>query len=301
MGYAYWAILLLSTLAAIAVAGRVAARPGVDGPDRLPPEEPAMPYLLALAVGLLVWAMVPQLYLRLVRGDAPAAPPASQPAAQLSHFETVTLGNIANFAPFLAMLAVYAATRPAGLGRLGLAPRDLPRAVVPGLAGGVFAIPVVTWVALLTGWVFRKFGVEHPLRHELLEILDTSRDPAVRVLMLTGAAVAAPLFEELLFRGHIQTILADARGGRLRQRTEPRPEVTADAPRPSPAVRWAAIVICSALFAAVHPWWSQPAIFILSLCLGYAYERTGNLYVPILIHFLFNGWNILVMLYGPRL
>ena len=41
----------------------------------------------------------------------------------------------------------------------------------------------------------------------------------VRILMLTSAAIAAPLFEELLFRGHVQTLFADGLSGRLQRRT----------------------------------------------------------------------------------
>ena len=42
------------------------------------------------------------------------------------------------------------------------------------------------------------------------------------------------------------------------------------------------------MFAIIHPGWTVPVIFVLSLGLGYAYERTGNLWVPLTIHLLFN-------------
>ena len=32
----------------------------------------------------------------------------------------------------------------------------------------------------------------------------------------------------------------------------------------------------------------MPPIFLLALCLGYAYERTGNLWTTITMHALFN-------------
>ncbi len=53
-------------------------------------------------------------------------------------------------------------------------------------------------------------------------------------------------------------------------------------------VDWSAIGITSALFALMHPPWSLPIIFLLAICLGYAYQRTGNLWVCITMHALFN-------------
>jgi membrane protease YdiL (CAAX protease family) len=56
------------------------------------------------------------------------------------------------------------------------------------------------------------------------------------------------------------------------------------------------VVITSILFAIIHPGWSAPIIFILSLGLGYAYERTGNLWVPLTIHLLFNSFQTAMFL-----
>jgi membrane protease YdiL (CAAX protease family) len=145
--------------------------------------------------------------------------------------------------------------------------------------------------------------------------------------MVIGACVAAPVFEEMLFRGHLQTLLVRllmpaqrAGSGGLgvlgsgpeaaaavevldesSQTPDPRPQaadpqtltVTTSPPR---ARRWLAVLITSLLFAIVHPIWMAPAIFVLAICLGYAYERTGNLWVPILIHAAFNTSSTLVFL-----
>ena len=43
------------------------------------------------------------------------------------------------------------------------------------------------------------------------------------------------------------------------------------------------------MFAGVHQPWTLPPIFVLSVCLGLAYERTGNLWVPVVMHAAFNG------------
>jgi membrane protease YdiL (CAAX protease family) len=58
------------------------------------------------------------------------------------------------------------------------------------------------------------------------------------------------------------------------------------------------ILVTSLLFASVHPAWSFPIIFLLSLALGYAYERTANLWIPITIHATFNTVSTLLFLAG---
>ena len=61
--------------------------------------------------------------------------------------------------------------------------------------------------------------------------------------------------------------------------------------------RWLAIIITSLAFAAVHGELAfVPPLFLLSLGLGYLYERTGNLWAPIAMHALFNGTQIVVFL-----
>jgi len=58
------------------------------------------------------------------------------------------------------------------------------------------------------------------------------------------------------------------------------------------------ILITSMFFASVHPVWSFPIIFLLALALGYAYERTGNLWVSITMHAMFNTISTVLFLLG---
>jgi membrane protease YdiL (CAAX protease family) len=75
--------------------------------------------------------------------------------------------------------------------------------------------------------------------------------------------------------------------------TVPLGYVGADQASPVPAKSFwpsfIAIVGTSLVFTCVHPMWSWPPIFVLSVVLGFAYERTGNLWVPIAMHAVFNG------------
>jgi membrane protease YdiL (CAAX protease family) len=61
-------------------------------------------------------------------------------------------------------------------------------------------------------------------------------------------------------------------------------------------MRWIGVVVASLLFAAMHAPWTMPPIFVLSLCVGYAYERTGNLWVPMVMHAGFNVTSTLIFL-----
>jgi membrane protease YdiL (CAAX protease family) len=62
--------------------------------------------------------------------------------------------------------------------------------------------------------------------------------------------------------------------------------------------RWLAILIASFAFTLVHgALWLAPPIFLLSLCLGYAYDRTRNLWVSILIHASFNAASVAMFLF----
>jgi len=57
------------------------------------------------------------------------------------------------------------------------------------------------------------------------------------------------------------------------------------------------------LFAVVHATdirtvWMLPPLFLLSICFGYVYERTGNLWSSMVIHAAFNGTSLLFALLG---
>jgi membrane protease YdiL (CAAX protease family) len=131
--------------------------------------------------------------------------------------------------------------------------------------------------------------------------------------IIVGACVLAPLWEEFLFRGHLQSLILRfmlylSRSGRGNTDTIPIADIAQpDAPlgyettghTPRPAwTSWLAILITSLLFASIHPTWSFPIIFALSICLGYAYERTGNLWVSITMHAMFNTASTALFLAG---
>ncbi|HEV2292378.1 MAG TPA: type II CAAX endopeptidase family protein [Tepidisphaeraceae bacterium] len=294
-------------------------RGSVVGPPRGERSE-APGVLLVLAAGLVVWFGA-----QIVYGSVRAAQ--HRASGSTEPFTTAVLGA-ADYAflstiPFiLALLVVAVGDR--------LAAPTLPRELgwsLGQLRGGLWRgglaalsiVPLVMGGSIFLTMLYRAIGYEHPTAHEMLKVLGESRDPVIRVTLIIGATLLAPVFEEFLFRGHLQTLLVHAFSPRPQPaprrevygfeplvpgapRLEPPPPPAPPEPPPAPSarVRWAAIFLASLAFAALHPVWTWPLIFVLSIGMGYAYERTGNLWVPVVIHLLFNTFNTVYMLLSQR-
>jgi len=149
------------------------------------------------------------------------------------------------------------------------------------IAVALFIIPAtfvtLAGMAIVTTWL----GYPPPrLAHTMLEAIRDADSPAVALGLAMVPILLAPVIEEPMFRGMMQTVLRHAAGFE----------------------RWPTIIITSVLFSLVHlaavPWQSMPGLFVLSLGLGYAYERTGKLWAPMAIHALFNAVNVTLVLSG---
>jgi membrane protease YdiL (CAAX protease family) len=183
---------------------------------------------------------------------------------------------------FLLWVVISAISRPQGVDRLGLKLRRLPGGVLLGLLTLFVLYPVVLVVSQMTSVALQWAGGREPKPNQVLEIVTTSHQHGVIVLGVIMAVAVAPLFEELAFRGFLQTVL-----GRLFNWSG----------RPGVAARWAAVIITSVCFALVHGEKAfMPPLFVLALGLGYLYERTGNLWGNIVVHAVFNGLQIFLAL-----
>lgn len=120
------------------------------------------------------------------------------------------------------------------------------------------------WFMLLTRLAESSAWLDRMLTSYAEESQAFSTDSGYIWLTL-GIVIMAPVAEELLFRGIIQ--------GELRQVM---PE-------------WLAVVIQALLFAAFH---MQPVqityVIIPGLLLGFAYAWSGSIYIPIIMHIIFN-------------
>jgi membrane protease YdiL (CAAX protease family) len=79
------------------------------------------------------------------------------------------------------------------------------------------------------------------------------------------AIVAAPVFEEFIFRGLIFARLQRSFG------------------------LWAATLASAAIFAIVHPPVSVVPVFVLGVCAALVYERIRMLAAPMLVHAIYNA------------
>lgn len=98
-------------------------------------------------------------------------------------------------------------------------------------------------------------------------------DLGTRVIMAATAVIVAPLVEETVFRGFVY--------GVVKRFTDP----------------IFAAIVSSALFALAHfHLGSAVPLFVLALGFVGAYERTGSLLVPMLMHALFNGISLVALI-----
>lgn len=248
---------------------------------------PLAPLVGVLFAGLVVWLVGPGLFLSQRVDDPASTRPTSEPAGPTQR-ELVILNTAVPALAFAVIVAGGSLVRQRSGHRFGFHIRALPWGVIGGVTGILLTFPVVLAVMALAQWMYRQFGIQTPTEHELLRAMGDTPDPLVKYLAILAAVVVAPLWEELLFRGYIQTLLREG-FIRFREADELRETDAVSVDRPRPLESWLAILLTSALFTAVHPLWMMPPIFCLSICFGLAYERTGSLWVPIVMHASFNG------------
>jgi membrane protease YdiL (CAAX protease family) len=135
-----------------------------------------------------------------------------------------------------------------------------------GLGGYFVAVPLMFGVALLNQQLWQGQGGSNPLLQTVLEEQD---GVALLVFFLT-AAVAAPIFEEFLFRGFLLPSLTRYM-----------------------SVGWA-IALSAFIFAAAHLSLSEVLpLTLLGTVLGFVYTRSRNLLSPMVLH---SAWNSVTML-----
>lgn len=133
------------------------------------------------------------------------------------------------------------------------------------------------WIILsglkIAGYVqwMESLGVE--TTQETVKLLQQSQDPLIVGLMIFAAVVAAPLCEEIVFRGYLYPVLKKFSGI-------------------VPAT------LCSSLvFAAAHGnLTSLLPLFIFGGVLVFLYEKTGSIWAPIAAHFCFNTFTVTIQM-----
>lgn len=160
---------------------------------------------------------------------------------------------IAGGLTYLLMRSVYAKAKTRDVPVLWIrgAPNGLLPGALAGLAAGLFALVYLQ--------VVRRIGLpEQTLADQVsLETLGWWVVPL--------ALIAAPLFEEFIFRGLIF-------GGLRRSFSV-----------------WPATLVSAAVFAIMHPPISIIPVFFMAICAGLVYDRTRSLLAPMLTHAVYNA------------
>lgn len=155
-------------------------------------------------------------------------------------------------------------------------PRRLRGVVLSGIAAFLMSLPVVTVVSL--GWRYLLTRIGYPVQpQELIGLFKNPGSGEILAVITLLAVVAAPISEELVFRGGIFRFL----------RTRVRPGL--------------ALVASSLVFAVIHV--NLPSIaplFVLAVVFSLAYERTGSLATPIVAHALFNLNTVVLVVSGAH-
>ncbi|MBD2038472.1 CPBP family intramembrane metalloprotease [Leptolyngbya sp. FACHB-321] len=135
-----------------------------------------------------------------------------------------------------------------------------------GLGGYFAALPLVILISLVNQKIWQGQGGSNPILPIALE----GKDQGAFVLFCITAAIAAPIFEELLFRGFLL------------------PSLTRYMPV------WGAIVLSSFIFALAHLSLSEVLpLMTLGIVLGFVYSRSRNLLASMLLHSLWNSGTLL--------
>ena len=139
--------------------------------------------------------------------------------------------------------------------------RGASAAILEGMLWSLPALLVAVGYAYLTthwGWLAEK--IESASKASTLYESDTSV-----VFWLAGLAiVAAPICEEIIFRGMVFKGLRRGFGVGT------------------------AVLVSSAVFAVVHPALSFVPVFLMAVCAALAFERSKSLLAPMMVHALYN-------------
>ncbi|AUT01488.1 CPBP family intramembrane metalloprotease domain-containing protein [Nostoc sp. CENA543] len=135
-----------------------------------------------------------------------------------------------------------------------------------GFGGYCAALPIVIVVSLINQQLWQGQGGSNPLLQLALE----SQDFVALGIFYVTAAIAAPLFEEVLFRGFLL------------------PSLTKYLPV------WGSILASGLLFAIAHLSLSEVLpLTALGIVLGVVYTRSRNLLAPMLLHSLWNSGTLI--------
>jgi membrane protease YdiL (CAAX protease family) len=219
-----------------------------------------------------------------------AADVAAQNSVDQMRAQSVVIGS--ELAACLCALVLCRLLTVGGLKGLGLHPHQLAWGLVLGTLGYLLVFPLLYLDNIVVTQLYLQAGHD-PTVHETVKEIEKTSSFDVRLVFALVAGIGAPLAEEFFFRGLLQTALIQRGWGIIIKFPPDRSY------QPPVFQRWASILICSTLFCLLHSIDHMPILFLLSVGLGYLYERTGNLWACVTLHAIFNWWTlVLVLIYS---
>jgi len=213
-------------------------------------------------------------------------------------------GGLLGKQTFISLLIIILVWRryTGGLTVFGLRSRKAIRTLIRATGFFIAATGMTFLLLEITQIICLFFKIQEFQRHPILEILSQNPPMVNKLLMIAPAVIGAPLQEELLFRGILQTYFVSL-FLRILRGPEQIPSDSDMLQRYSVSARWLGIMAAAGLFALMHlpNWQHVPALFVLGLYLGFIYERYGNLLIPIFVHCMFNILPLAYMMWqvGP--
>ena len=173
----------------------------------------------------------------------------------------------------LVYLRVFRGENPAEL--FGLRRMGLGRAGLIGLLAIIPAWVVVTACMYLLNHLMEGFWPDLK-GQDLAQSFLKSGNWGAKAMLAVSAVIIAPLMEEIVFRGFIYGVLKRYTDGIF------------------------AAMCSSLLFAIVHMHvGTMFPLAVLALAFCAAYEYTGSLFVPMIMHGIFNATSLILMLVFP--
>ena len=141
------------------------------------------------------------------------------------------------------------------------------RHIVVGIAVYLMVLPGVLF---LHYWFVRHFDPDESIQESMRQFLRLRAEGDAFELgsLVIYVGLVVPLWEELLFRGMLQTDLRAI----LRSRWS------------GWAARWSSMVLVAVLFTVIHPIYAQGTILVLAVALGWVRDYSGALWAPLSFH-----------------
>ena len=164
---------------------------------------------------------------------------------------------------------------PAGWAGLGIRRSGNLRALAVGGLAGLMSFPMILGTSFFWPWLFARMGGSFQVQAFVEGFAAASSSELWLAIPL--AVIVVPLFEEVIFRGFVQSLAVQRLG-----------EVPG-------------ILVTSALFASLHGSSSFLPIFALAFVLGIVMARTGRLVAAWALHALFNGMQLAYLFTSQQL